>query len=191
MTLNISMSSLDSIIIFHLVFSITREAGRQSRGVVGRRLPTRNQRGAQGTWSQMAPPRSRVKPTPVLSSGCRCCSGLRGVSTGQWGGWRERRVHAPESQRKAGPSPTLEPRHTPPGPQQPLQGPHRDFVRSIYRWGTVNPSEDGFPQITCRECVSAAAGQPDLLQGLLLLGAPLTPAAFQVTQKMGRSNTPK
>lgn len=56
---------------------------------------------------------------------------------------------------------------------------------------TVNPGEGGFPQITCRECVSAAARQPDLLQGLLRLGALLTPAAFHLTQKMGRSNTPK
>ena len=62
---------------------------------------------------------------------------------------------------------------------------------SVYRWGMVNRSKDGFPPITRRECVSVSAGQNDLLQGLLLPGAPLTPATFQVTQKKVQSNTRK
>ena len=62
---------------------------------------------------------------------------------------------------------------------------------SVYRWGMVSRSKDDFPQITCRECVSVSEGQHDLLQGLLLPGAPLTPATFQVTQKKVQSNTLK
>ena len=190
-----------------------------------------------------------------------------GVRTGHRGGWRKGRVSAPESQRKMGPSPTLEPKHKPTGPPQPLQDLHGEFIRSIdrcvcahrcptfcdpmdcrppgfsvhgisqarilawgchvrlqeifltqgsnpillrllyqqadslplshlgspsvYRWGMVSRSKDDFPQITWRECVSVFAEQHDLLQGLLLPGAPLTPATFQVTQKKVQRNTPK
>ena len=252
------MSFLDSIMIFHLVFSITRAATQQSRRVVGRHLPTSHERARGPGYPESAPPASRLKLTSAVSSSHAATLG-RGVQDWTAGRMRKGRVSAPELQRKMGPSPILEPRHKPTGPPQPLQNPHSEFIRSIdrcacahwcptlcdpmdcsppwnlilewgchirlqeifltqgsnsillrllyqqadslplrhlgspsvYRWGMVNRSKDGFPPITRRECVSVSAGQNDLLQGLLLPGAPLTPATFQVTQKKVQSNTHK
>ena len=132
MTVNTSVSFLDSIMIFHLVFSITPVATWQSRRVVGRHLPTSHERARGPGYPESAPAASRLKLTSAVSSGCAATLGRGGQD------WRARRmrkgrVGAPESQRKTGPSPTLEPRHKPTGPPRPLQNPHREFIRSIDR----------------------------------------------------------
>ena len=118
--------------IFHLVFSITRAATRQSRRVVGRHVPTSHERARGPGYPESAPPASRLKLTSAVSSGHAATLG-RGGQDWTAGRMRKGRVSAPESQRKMGPSPTLEPRHRPTGPPQPLQNTHREFIRSIDR----------------------------------------------------------
>ena len=126
------MSFLDSIMIFHLVFSITRAATQQSRRVVGRHLPTSHERARGPGYPESAPPASRLKLTSAVSSSHAATLG-RGGQDWTAGRMRKGRVSAPELQRKMGPSPILEPRHKPTGPPQPLQNPHSEFIRSIDR----------------------------------------------------------